>query len=285
VRRLLVLAALLAAALAAALPAAAGAPRFGAYVSCGLRADDADRRCSLGATPAAVFRAFARSGVEYKVCVRRPGGRAHCRRRETGRRGARSRAAIGLTRPGRYSVSWFVGRRRIDRERFRARAPRVFVNGDSLAVGTRPYMPRALPGWPLTQSTSISRHAPEGVDVLRRKRNLARIVVMSLGTNDDPRATDDFARSVRQTVGIAGRRGCVVWPNIVRPPVGGRSYAGYNAILARLNRRFETLLVVDWAAMVRRNRHWMASDGVHPDASGYRARARAIAAKARRCIA
>jgi lysophospholipase L1-like esterase len=108
---------------------------------------------------------------------------------------------------------------------------------------------------------------------------------MSLGTNDDPRATDDFARAVRQTVGIAGRRGCVVWPNIVRPPVAGRSYAGYNAILARLNRRFETLLVVDWAGMVRRNRHWMAPDGVHPDASGYRARARAIAAKARRCIA
>ncbi|HEY8779249.1 MAG TPA: hypothetical protein VIL93_05610 [Solirubrobacterales bacterium] len=38
--------------------------------------------------------------------------------------------------------------------------PLVFVNGDSLAVGTEPYLPGDLHGFNLRQSASISRHAP-----------------------------------------------------------------------------------------------------------------------------
>ena len=34
----------------------------------------------------------------------------------------------------------------------------LLVNGDSLAVGTAPYLPRALRRWRVTQSTAISRH-------------------------------------------------------------------------------------------------------------------------------
>jgi lysophospholipase L1-like esterase len=166
-----------------------------------------------------------------------------------------------------------------------ARKPRVFVNGDSLAVGTRPYLPRALPGFRITQSTSISRHAPEGVAVLRAQgRRLARIVVMQLGTNDDPRADGEFRRAIRRTMHVVGRRRCVVWPNIVRPPVAGASYAAYNRALAAQNRLHENLLVVDWVGMARRHPEWFGPDGVHPDASGYRARARAIARKVRGCL-
>ena len=39
-------------------------------------------------------------------------------------------------------------------------ARRLFVNGDSLAVGTRPYLPGALRRWRVTQSVSISRQPP-----------------------------------------------------------------------------------------------------------------------------
>jgi hypothetical protein len=282
--RIAAVAALAAAAVAVA-PAAARGPRFGAYVSCALHGSDHDTVCSLGATPSAIFRAFRRSGVRYKVCVRKPGGRVHCRVERTRAAGARSRAAIALARPGRYRVSWLVHGDRVDRERFRARAPRVFVDGDSLAVGTRPYLPRALPGWPISQSTSISRHAPEGVGVLRAKgRGLARIVVMQLGTNDDPRATDDFRHAVRATMHVAGRRRCVVWPNIVRPAVAGATYAGYNHILAEENRRRDNLFVVDWAEIAHDHRYWFGPDGVHPTATGYRVRAAAIARKVRACL-
>ena len=161
----------------------------------------------------------------------------------------------------------------------------VFVNGDSLAVGTRPYLPRALEGWRVSQSTSISRHAPEGVALLRRLGNPGRVVVMSLGTNDDPRQVESFRSAVRSTIHLAAQAGphhCVVWPNIVRPPLAGASYAGYNRVLAEENSKHRKLRVVKWTRMVRHH-SWVGPDGVHPNADGYQARAAAIGREVRRC--
>jgi hypothetical protein len=159
---------------------------------------------------------------------------------------------------------------------------RAFVVGDSLAVGTEPYLKRALNGWRVGHSVSISKHAPQGVNELRR-RGLAPFIVVQLGTNDDPGAVGSFDHSVRTALRIAGKKRCVVWPNIVRPPVGGRSYAGYNNVLRRLDDRRRNLRVVNWSRMVRRNPQWLADDGVHVNATGYSARARAIARAVRHC--
>ena len=41
----------------------------------------------------------------------------------------------------------------------------LLVNGDSLAEGTRTYIPRELPRWRVAQSTAVSRHAYQGDDV------------------------------------------------------------------------------------------------------------------------
>lgn len=101
---------------------------------------------------------------------------------------------------------------------------------------------------------SVSRHAPQGVAVLRRMGNVPPVVVMSLGTNDDPRATGTFRNAIRQTTKIAGRSGCVVWPNIVRPPVGGATYRGYNSILAEESRKRRNLRVAEWTKIVARHR-------------------------------
>jgi hypothetical protein len=160
----------------------------------------------------------------------------------------------------------------------------LFVVGDSLAVGTRPYLPRFLHGWRIRSSVSISKHAPEGASELaRRGHSLPPVVVASLGTNDDPRATGSFEASVRKSLRSVGKRGCIVWPNIVRPSVAGATYAGYNHVLDRIARRNDHLRVVDWAAMAAHNRGWFGSDGVHPNATGYIARARAVAKQVRRC--
>jgi lysophospholipase L1-like esterase len=163
---------------------------------------------------------------------------------------------------------------------------RVFVVGDSLAVGTRPYLGPALGGWRVRTSASISKQAPEGASqLLHRRRHLPPVVVASLGTNGDPRAVSSFEGSVRSSLRAVGKRGCLVWPNIVRPPVAGASYAGYNRVLAHLAARRDNLRIVDWVAMAAHNRGWFAggSDGVHPNATGYMARARAIARQVRRC--
>jgi lysophospholipase L1-like esterase len=166
----------------------------------------------------------------------------------------------------------------------RHRKPMVFVDGDSLAVGTEPYLPGDLHGFHVRQSASISRHAPEGVEILRHLARLPRMIVMSLGTNDDPGAVDTFRSAVRAAIHIAGRDRCVVWVNIVRPAVGGHSYAGYNRVLAEENRSHRTLRVVKWTHIVRAHSLPLSSDGVHPTADGYQVRARAIAREVRACV-
>jgi lysophospholipase L1-like esterase len=161
---------------------------------------------------------------------------------------------------------------------------RLFVVGDSLAVGTKPYLPHFLHGWRIRSSVSISKHAPEGAaELARRGHSLPPVVVTSLGTNDDPHAAGSFEAAARKSLRAAGKHGCIVWPNIVRPAVGGATYAGYNNILAGLAAKHDNLRIVDWAAMVAHNRGWIGDDGVHPDATGYMARARAIAKQVRRC--
>jgi flavin-binding protein dodecin len=161
---------------------------------------------------------------------------------------------------------------------------RLLVNGDSLAVGTRPYIGHALSGWRVTHSVAVSRHASEGAAVMRSYgRALPRVIHVSLGTNDDPRQVSSFRAAIRAVMNAAGPRRCVVWTNIVRPPVAGTSYAGYNDALAREARARDNLRMVDWARIVRENRGWLADDGVHVSAEGYRARARAVARAVRRC--
>ena len=160
----------------------------------------------------------------------------------------------------------------------------LLVNGDSLAVGTAPYLPRALRRWRVRQSTAISRHAFEGASVMRAYgRSLPRVIHVSLGTNDDPRSLSSFRSAVRTVMAVAGPRRCVVWANIVRPPVAGASYAGYNSVLAQESRPRSNLRVVNWARMVRQNPGWLAGDGVHVSATGYAARASAVARSVRRC--
>ncbi len=162
---------------------------------------------------------------------------------------------------------------------------RLLVNGDSLAVGTHPYLPRELGRWKVTQSTAVSRHAYEGADVLRAYgRGLPRVIHVSLGTNDDPRSVIAFRAAIREVMSVAGPRRCVVWANVVRPPVAGASYARYNRALAKESRPRKNLRVVNWARMVRENSYWLAGDGVHVSAEGHQARARTVARSVRRCL-
>ncbi len=165
-----------------------------------------------------------------------------------------------------------------------ALSKRLLVNGDSLAVGTAPYIPGMLARWNVQQTTAISRHAPEGPPILRGYgRSLPRVIVMSLGTNDDPRSTDAFRQAVRDTLSIAGSKRCVVWVNIVRPPVAGTSYAGYNRVLSDESRPRDNLRVVNWAKLARAHPEWFGADGVHPNATGYQTRAAVIARSVKRC--
>jgi lysophospholipase L1-like esterase len=166
----------------------------------------------------------------------------------------------------------------------RGPARTTLVDGDSLAAGTAPYLPGDLHGWRVSQSYSISRHAPDGVSLLRSYgKRLPRVVVLSLGTNDDPRAISTFRAEVRRAARIAGAHRCIVWANVFRPPVVGTSYAGYNRVLRQEDRSHANLRVYDWVRTARRHRYWFGPDGVHPTATGYQVRARELARSVRRC--
>ncbi len=161
---------------------------------------------------------------------------------------------------------------------------RVYLDGDSLAYGTGLFLGRYLRGWTITQAVSISRHAYEGAGAIRSQAaSLPPVVVLNLGTNDDPGAVSRFAAYVREVVRAAGPRRCVIWANVVRPPYAGVSYDGYNAVLARAAQRSTSFHVFDWVALARAHPGWFGPDGVHPSIAGYRVRAAALARLIRSC--
>jgi hypothetical protein len=160
----------------------------------------------------------------------------------------------------------------------------VHVDGDSLAYGTDLYLPHYLPGWTITQAVDVSRHAADGAAAIAvLGPALPRVVVVSLGTNDDPGAVGLFASYVRTVARAAGPSRCVIWSTIVRPPYRGVSYAGYNRVLRASARRWPSFHVFDWAALARRHSGWFGTDGVHPSMTGYRARAAALARLIKSC--
>ena len=170
------------------------------------------------------------------------------------------------------------------RTRLRQRGRRVLVNGDSLAFDSLSSIKRELPRWRVLDDLWFARRVAEGADVLRRfGRRLPPVIHVSLGTGDDPAKAVAFRRSLRAIMRVAGARRCLVWANIWRPVQSGPGFDLINAVLADEAARRPNLRVVDWAAMVAANTHWLKPDRIHVDAAGNRARARAVAREVRRC--
>jgi hypothetical protein len=166
-----------------------------------------------------------------------------------------------------------------------AGSPRTVLHyGDSLTVGTNVYLSSFLPGWSITESASIGRHADEAPGAVRSlSSSLPRVLVISLGANDDPGAVTAFASDVRRIAATAGRGRCVIWSTVNRPPYHGVSYDGYNRVLQRAATVNANFRVFDWQALAAAHPSWFGQDGVHPNAAGYQARAAALARLVRSC--
>jgi lysophospholipase L1-like esterase len=158
-------------------------------------------------------------------------------------------------------------------------APRTVLDlGDSLSVGTDPFLRQRLRGYRIERRYDVGLHAYDAAAIVSRSRVLPDVLVISAGTNDDPRIVSAFRRSIAEILGAAGDDRCVIWPTISRPPAAGATYDGFNRTLVQASRRHRNLVLVGWAQMVRRHPGWLSRDGVHVTVAGYRARAVAIAA-------
>ena len=162
--------------------------------------------------------------------------------------------------------------------------PALYVDGDSLGVGTMLYLPRELEGWAIRARTKVGRTTAQGVLAVRRLGPaLPPVVVVQLGTNDDPSEVAAFEANVRAVLAAAGPRRCVVWSTIARPAYRGSSYAAFNRVLARLDASSRTLRVYDWRATTATQPGLLRADRVHATLAGYRERARALAELVRGC--
>lgn len=153
----------------------------------------------------------------------------------------------------------------------------TIVVGDSLAVGTKPYLGGLLSGWPLAWDAVSGRTTPQGMRALRGELRHVQpgAVVISLGSNDGPSGLrfSDRIRRIRKAIPA---NACIIWPTIVRPPRKGDETQLNRSLraAAKLDDRF---VLVDWIGAVGSGRV-VLPDGLHPDPAGYQERSRMISA-------
>jgi lysophospholipase L1-like esterase len=152
----------------------------------------------------------------------------------------------------------------------------VLVVGDSLEVGSGPYLRATLPGTTLSIDAVVGRTSSEGVRVLAARLDPSvDVIVFPLGTNDSPSSPGTLAADLDAAARLAGDR-CMVVATIVRPPVRGTSVAGLNRVVESFAARTGAQ-VADWRAAVGAFPSLLGRDGVHAVGDGYALRASLIA--------
>lgn len=165
----------------------------------------------------------------------------------------------------------------------RARQAKVFVVGDSLTVGTEPWLRAALHrrGWSLAGvDARVGRPVAEGLRILRaHAARLPRTVLIALGTNDlgaPPAAVAGWLRAARTALG--GRR--IVWVDLCladRYDPRLKPFRAIDAALATYAPRYR-VEVADWCAYATAHGISPGPDGIHYLPAGYRQRASFYAA-------
>ncbi len=158
-------------------------------------------------------------------------------------------------------------------------AARVLVVGDSLEVGTAPYLRGQLRGIAaLVVDARVSRPSGEGLRVLRAKLSPADdVVVFDLGTNDGSPAV--LGADLASAASAVGDR-CLVVSSIVRPGLGGP----LTGVVDSFASGHPNVQVVPWRETVAGSRGVIRGDGVHATPRGYALRAKLVAETIQSCL-
>ena len=155
--------------------------------------------------------------------------------------------------------------------------------GDSLGVGTVPYLRAELPGVTIDDDSEVGRPSSVALPILKSK--LAAnpdVVVFDLGTNDDPANASALAADLAAAREIAGPR-CMVMATLNRPPLNGVAVDGLNRAVTSFAAADGNVALVDWHARAQADPSLLIDDGVHPTPAGYALRAKLFAAAIRSC--
>jgi len=157
----------------------------------------------------------------------------------------------------------------------------VLVVGDSLELGSAPYLRQALPGVSLDIDARTGRPSREGVSVLAEKlRPEHGTIVFPLGTNDI--SPDGLAANLAAVRQLAGGR-CIVVATITRPPLQGSTAASLNRVVEAFAAQ-SGAQVADWRSAAHSIPGVLGSDRTHPTAPGRVLRANVLADAIQSCL-
>jgi lysophospholipase L1-like esterase len=170
----------------------------------------------------------------------------------------------------------------------------IYLQGDSLTVPITGLLARLLPRDTLTISAKNGRPLRIGLSLLTQRaknQGLPQVVVMEMGSNDDPAMPSAFARMINQTMTVIGSDRCAVWVDLYQRATKkvGKKLVAYNVydrlnnVISTASARYKNLAVVPWATTARRHRSWFGPDGVHPSDAGSAVFAQMIAAAVDNC--
>jgi hypothetical protein len=158
----------------------------------------------------------------------------------------------------------------------------VLVIGDSLEVGSGPYLRESLPGTTFEIDAERGRGSGQGALVLADRLGPEHdVVVFPLGTNDSPSNPAGLAASLATAGQLAGDR-CLVVATLARPPLRGVTVAGMNRVVEEFAAD-SGAQVTDWAAVVSALPSLLTTDQVHATGGGYQLRAGLLAEAIQGC--
>jgi hypothetical protein len=159
----------------------------------------------------------------------------------------------------------------------------VLVVGDSLSIGTGPYLARDLGGVQVEMDAEVGRPSSAGVPVLaERLRPEHEVVVFDLGTNDGTRNPELLAANLARANELAAGR-CLVIATIWRPALGGVSVEGQNRVVRDFAAQTGAV-VVDWRGAAGSGPGLLQRDGVHGTPAGYALRGTLFAEAVGNCL-
>ncbi len=161
----------------------------------------------------------------------------------------------------------------------------VLVVGDSLEVGTSPYLDQYLPGVPLTVNAEGGYNSYQIFDLFNESYDPSQsVIVFDAGTNDNPAYPEILAGNLDKVASTVGGR-CLVVPTIHAPSVNGVDQTGKNRVIRSFASSHERTQVPDWAGAVAAQPELLGEDNLHPNPEGADYRARLIARGVRACLA